>query len=156
MKVRVSTGVPTSSKNPDPMPKRPAGLIAVIILCFFIGLVVLAIAFLGALSKSLTQLYVFIFSIFAMLYLAIGWGLFKRQNWARILAIVFFGLAILEILFFAFTLKKTSPLEITATAFKIILSSLIIGYLCRPKVQSIFRNPHMERGQISPWLLIAL
>jgi len=120
------------------MNKYTKGLIAVIIVNLLIGAYLLFVSLIMAISQTLPQIYIFFFSIFSIIYLIIGVGLIKLRNWARISAIVFFSIAIIETLFFQFYLKKFTSLDIVSSLFKVIISAWMIIYLLKGSIRLIF------------------
>ncbi|HJY85836.1 MAG TPA: hypothetical protein VKE24_03275 [Candidatus Acidoferrales bacterium] len=77
--------------------------------------------------------------IFAMLYVAVGVGLLKLHNWARILAMVLLVLGLLSSLAgIANSLARMHPLLLVREVAVVVLDLLILWYLLRPHVREAF------------------
>jgi hypothetical protein len=77
--------------------------------------------------------------VFPMLYVAVGVGLLKLHNWARILAMVLIVLGLLSSLAgVANSLARMHPLLLAREMAVVVLDLLMLWYLLRPHVRQAF------------------
>lgn len=82
--------------------------------------------------------------VFAMLYIAVGVGLLKLHNWARVLAMVLIVLGLLSSLAgIANSLAGMHPLLLAREVAVVVLDLLILWYLLRPHVRQAFDGSSM-------------
>ncbi len=80
-----------------------------------------------------------IFLVLALLYLALGIGFIKLQNWARVVAIVLIGIGVLFGVLGLFTLL--AHLMVFVLVFRLMVLALqvwILVYLFKPEVKEAF------------------
>ena len=82
--------------------------------------------------------------VFAMLYIAVGVGLLKLHNWARILAMILIVLGLLSSLAgIANSLARMHPLLLAREVAVVVLDLWILWYLLRPHVRQAFGGSSM-------------
>ncbi|MBF0215988.1 MAG: hypothetical protein HQL30_03225 [Candidatus Omnitrophica bacterium] len=122
--------------------KKSKMLIAIAALHYLIGLFALLAGFTYSMSKSVHPIFVFVFTAAGMLYLVIGTGLFKLKNWARILSVIIFSLAIAENLFSQIFVARGqfNSIELSGAIFRLAVSAFIIFYLARNQTKVMFTD----------------
>ncbi len=121
-----------------------AGLCALGSLVFFVGGTALstmsgASAGMGAMLAGLGAIAGVVVLVLAALYAAVGFGLWKLQNWGRILCIIFVALGMLFAL--AGVARSLSPMHIGILIWQLFWVGLdvwIIMYLLKPHVKQAF------------------
>ncbi len=117
--------------------KRPLG-VSILSVINVIGSV---IAFLAAIGGGSTLgdpdaavAYGAIMAMFGVLYLAVAIGLWRLHNWARIAAVVLYGLSAL--------IGMIELLQGAASGFmQMLVAGSIAAYLCRSRAREAFKKP---------------
>jgi len=85
-------------------------------------------------------MFVFVFSVFGVIYMVLSIGLFMLKNWARVLSIIFFSLAMAENIFSQLFIAKgqVSSIEFMGSLFRFIISAIVVFFLLKKKVKLAF------------------
>jgi len=127
--------------------KRPTGLTIISVFHLVIGIFLLGVGLAFALSGNTQPIYIYLVTIIGAIYFIISIGLFMLKNWARITAIVMFSVAIIENVLSAVFIHKgdyATVIEISAAIFRLAVSVVIIVYLLRKNIKSIFNRAGKE------------
>jgi hypothetical protein len=138
---------------------RPTGISLIAALSFIIGLLALAVALLTLAIPlpdplgRFTLVFGLLFFVIAVLYLAVGWGLWELREWARLSAIVISALILVGNLVSGVAL--IAGIEVAGEWVRFTgvgvgeliwaaIAAFVIYYLARPDVREEFQEQRFE------------
>ena len=139
---------------------RPTGVTLIAALSFIFGLFALAIALLTLAIPlpdplgRFTLVFGLLFFVMAVLYMAVGWGLWELREWGRLTTIVFSALVLVGNLVSGVTLLA-GVIEVEGITLRYpgvgmgqliwaAIAAFVIYYLARPDVREEFQEQRFE------------